>query len=219
MKPSAPSPAETDTLFPRFVRVQRLRDGQPAVITEPPMHASESAAVASPRATSLATLLTGHVLRDGEVVLLVLKPSLWFIVFQSIRFTAAVILALLIARFFADRVPLGHPVAYIEAAVFVIAGRMMWAVLQWIGRLYVLTDQRIIRLAGVFTVDIYDCPLRKVARTQVTTSVRERICRVGSIEIHPRESQECNIGTWQTVPQPLEVNEQINAAIHKAQSG
>jgi hypothetical protein len=220
MKPDAPKPAETDVIVPRVIRAHRLYDGQPAPVTEPPMHASESAAVASPRATSLATLLTGHVLRDGEVVLLVLKPSLWFIAFQSILFAAAVALLLLVARVFGDRLPLVHRVAYIEAAVFVIAGRMMWAVLQWIGRLYVLTDQRIIRLAGVFSVDIYDCPLRKVARTQLTTSVKERICRVGSIDIHPKESQECcPTGTWQTIPRPVEVNEQINAAIHKAQSG
>ena len=33
--------------------------------------------------TSLATLLTSHILRDGELVLLILKPSLWFIVFQT----------------------------------------------------------------------------------------------------------------------------------------
>jgi hypothetical protein len=219
MKPANPKRPTTDpTPPPRFVRARRLQDSQRAVITEPPMHASESAAVASPRATSLATLLTGHVLRDGEIVLLVLKPSLWFIVFQSILFAAAVLLLLLVARVFGDRLSFVHRVAYIEAAVFLIAGRMMWAVLQWIGRLYVLTDQRIIRLAGVFTVDIYDCPLRKVARTQITSSVKEKLCRVGSIEIHPKE-EFCPVGLWQTVPHPLEVNEQINAAIHKAQSG
>ena len=99
------------------------------------LHASESAAVASPHATSLAALLTGHVLRDGEVVLLVLKPSLWFILFQSIRFAAVVVLLLLLARAFGDHLPLVHRVAYIEAGVFLIAGRLMGAVLQWMARL------------------------------------------------------------------------------------
>src|SRR5258706_15947904 len=113
MKPIIPKPAETQAIVPRFIRAARLQDGQPAVVTEPPMHASESAAVAAPRATSLATLLTGHVLRDGEVVLLVLKPSLWFIVFQSILFAAAVALLLLFARVFGDR-PLVHRVVFIE---------------------------------------------------------------------------------------------------------
>ena len=219
MKRDAGKAAETE-LGPaaRFVRARRLHDARQTAMTEPPMHASESAAVASPRATSLATLLTGHVLRDGEVVLLALKPSLWFIVFQSILFAAAVVFGLLIARVFGDRLPLAHRVVYIEAAVFLIAGRVMWAVLQWMGRLYVLTDQRIIRLAGVFSVDIYDCPLRKVAGTQITTSMKERICRLGSIEIHSKETHKCcPAGAWQTIARPVEVNEQINAAIHKAQ--
>ena len=36
--------------------------------------------------SSLAALLTGHILQDGEVILLILKPSLWYIAFASMRF-------------------------------------------------------------------------------------------------------------------------------------
>ena len=69
-------------------------------------------------------------------------------------------------RVFIDRGGVVHRVAYIETTIFLIAGRVMGAVLQWMGRLYVLTDQRIIRLAGVFISDLYDCPLRKVSRIE-----------------------------------------------------
>src|SRR5438128_1209487 len=87
----------------RFVRATQLYDDQAA--GEMPVHAADSggaAAAVSPavaaRGSSLATLLAGHVLRDGEVVLLLLKPSLWFVVFQSILVVAGVAAALLAAR-------------------------------------------------------------------------------------------------------------------------
>ena len=54
---------------------------------------SEGAAtVAPPTATSMATLLSRHVLRDGELVVLLLKPSAWFILLSSLRFIAIVVI-------------------------------------------------------------------------------------------------------------------------------
>jgi hypothetical protein len=91
----------------------------------------------------------------------------------------------------------------------------MWAVLQWMGRLYVLTDLRIIRLAGVLKVEIFDCALRKVARTQVNASLKERLCGTGGIEIIPGD-ESCPPAVWQTVARPAEVNELIVATINRA---
>ena len=204
----------------RFVRARELYECRPGDVSPSTLHPSESAAMAMTRSSPLATLLAGHVLRDGETVLLVLKPSLWFIVFQSITFAAAVILLALSARVLGDRVISLHRVVYLEAAIFVIAGRVMWAVLQWMGRLYVLTDQRVIRLTGVFSVDLHDCPLRKISRTQIVVGAKDRLCRVGSIEIFPKDDAEnLALGTWQTIGQPIEVNEQIVAALRRAQNG
>ena len=55
---------------------------------------AEGAGVATvqPSATSLAALLSRHVLRDGEIIILLLKPSLWFILLSSMRFAAAILL-------------------------------------------------------------------------------------------------------------------------------
>src|SRR5262245_1576151 len=128
----------------------------------------EGAAVAAPEApaaSSLAALLTRHILRDGELVLLTLKPSVWFILLSSIRFATVVLIGMIAAKVFDDRIR--NAIAWIEAGIFLIAGRIMWAVLQWTTRLYVLTDMRILRIAGVFNVDIFDCPLRKIARVRI----------------------------------------------------
>ena len=163
--------------------------------------------------TPLGAMLARHILRDGEIVLLALKPSLWFILLSSLRFIAAVlILALAAIAWEGSR---HREWFYIEAAIFLVAGRIMWAVLAWMGRLYVLTDLRIIRLSGVFRVEIFDCALRKVARTQVTVAVKERITATGSIEITP-EDESCPPGVWQTISKPHEAHDLITRTIQKA---
>src|SRR6516165_7543826 len=90
-------------------------------------HAAEAAAAAGPgaatvspaRTTALGTLLGSHVLRDGELVLFILKPSLWFIVFNSLAFALATA-ALAILAMFIDRHTRDQ--FYFETALFFIAG-------------------------------------------------------------------------------------------------
>jgi len=178
-----------------------------------------TAADAAPTATSLATLLSRHILRDGEVVILLLKPSPFFILLTSLRFVAVV--ALLVTAIFLfdinDRFHM-NTVAVIEAGIFIAAGRLMWATLQWLARLYVLTDLRVLRISGVFNVHIFDCPLRKVARTRVLQSTRDRLLGVGSIEIIPVADDEPE-AVWQTIAKPRLVHEQVVATINKAKQG
>jgi hypothetical protein len=170
----------------------------------------------APSATSLAALLTRHVLRDGELVILLLKPSLWFIVLSSLRFAGVVAVGVIATRVFAEQLPINR--LLLEAGVFLIAGRLMFALMQWTGRLYVLTDMRIVSITGVFTAHVFDCPLRKIARTRLIYSTRERVCALGSIEIIP-SADEIPVGLWQTIARPRAVHDQIVAAVNKAKQG
>ena len=168
-------------------------------------------------AAPLAALMTRHILQDGEIILLILKPSIWFIILSMLRFAAAVLIVMIAATVFDDRMP-GTARAYVEVGTTLLAGRLMWAVLQWMSRLYILTDLRIIRLSGVFTLNVFDCPLRKVARTRILYTVRERILGLGSVEIIPAD-EKYPIGTWQTIARPVAINDQIVAAINRAKQG
>jgi hypothetical protein len=179
------------------------------------LSAADSCPATTPTATvtPLGAMLVRHIIRDGEVVLLALKPSFWFIFLSSLRFSAAVCIAALGAIAWDARHD--HEWFFIEAAIFLVAGRTMWAVLQWMGRLYVLTDLRVIRLSGVLKLDIFDCALRKIARTHITVSAKERLCATGSIEIVPGD-ESCPPAVWQTVARPAEVHELIVATINRA---
>ncbi len=169
------------------------------------------AAPAIPIITSVATLLTGHVLRDGECILLALKPSRWYVVLSSVRFVAVILFGLCLLQ-------LNHVARmryHVDAALFVISCRLMWAMLNWMGRLYVLTDQRILRLGGVFTIEIVDCLLRKTASTALVRSNSDRLFRIGSIEVYPQdETRPCVV--WHSIRQPRVVRQRIDAAIRRA---
>ena len=185
------------------------------------VHASETggataAAPAAPPAviSSLATLLTRHILRDGEIVLLILKPSLWMIFFNVLPAAAAALIVMLSTLLWAPH----HVHVGVEAGLMLIACWAAWAVLNWAGRLYLLTDMRIVRIAGIFTPEIHDIPLRKVARTRLVAGFRERLWRLGSIEIIP-ESDQWPWSVWQTIPGPAKVHETIRRAISRAKQG
>jgi hypothetical protein len=177
--------------------------------------AQGEAVVAPTRAsTTLAALFAGHVLQDGELILLLIKPSLWFMLLSGLKFIGVVLIAMIGAALLDPQLP-GRNSVYQELGLFVLAGRVMWGVLQWMGRLYILTDMRIVRLSGVFSVEIFDCPLRKVARTRLVRTMRERLTGVGTIEIIPSD-EELPISYWNIVPRPKDVQEQIITAITRA---
>jgi hypothetical protein len=196
---------------PRFRKLPLPADVKP--MSGPMQAASDACSAPTAAVTPLGAMLARHVVRDGEVILLALKPSFWFILLSSLRFSGVV--SILALGAIASESRYNREWFYIEAAIFLIAGRIMWAVLQWMGRLYVLTDMRVIRLSGVFKLDIFDCALRKVARTQVSASVKERVCGTGTIEIVPAD-ESCPSGFWQTVRRPAEVNELIVSTINRA---
>ena len=187
------------------------------------LHAAEAPAAEVPigvgplRGSSLAVLLASHILRDGECVLLVLKPSMWFIVLTALPFAAIVAIVYIAGQIFTNP-GRSQSVAYVEIAAGLIVARMIWATLQWMARFYVLTDMRVLRLGGVFVIELFDCPLRKVARTRRLAITSERIVRTGSIEIVPAEG-EWQYSTWQTVARPAEIHESIVAAIDRAKQG
>lgn len=191
----------------------------PRLRIRPDLHAATPAGAAveakRPLSPALAVFLAGHVLRDGEVVLLVLKPSVWFILLISLKIAAAMAICAI-----ASKLWLPEHVAwyYVEAAAFLVVGRLMWSTLLWVNRIYILTDQRVLRLAGVFQIEIFDCGLRKIGATRVVYSFRERLLRLGSVEIIPSDERKPT-GLWQTVRRPAEVEEMIQAAMKNARMG
>lgn len=200
-----PVPASLKSEKPNLTCADRL--------TIPPLAHATEAAEATVVRVSLAALLAGHVIQDGEIVQMILKPSRWFIVLNSLFFSGLVIA--IFALLHVTDWHLSEPRSTLQLIVLLIAARMMWSALQWMGRYYILTNHRLIRLSGVFDVQIMSIPLRRVSGVRLYRTVSERLLNKGSLEItaqgHPAM-------VWQTFSRPKHIYECVRAAVLRSQS-
>lgn len=182
----------------------------------PAVHPSDNAGGCA-AASTLTLLVSGQVLRDGELVELVVRPSVWWIIFTSWRFVGVCAILGLGGWLMPDVLPMSRR-AWGEWMLLVASTRLVWASLKWMSRVHILTNLRVLTLSGVFNATIYECPLRKLARARLVSSVRERLLLLGSIEVIPCE-EEFPITVWRTIARPKAVYETLQAAIRRAREG
>jgi uncharacterized membrane protein YdbT with pleckstrin-like domain len=163
---------------------------------------SDSTDWASPRVD----LLPASLLQDGELVILFLKPSPWFIVLGGLRFLLAVLVVLVPAMWLE---PLGYGFLVRRDLILLSSGavgaRLFWEFLEWLSRTYVLTDRRVIRIKGVMRVQVFEAPLSQIQHTVTTFALRERLFGLGTIGF-------ATAGTafveayWEMLSRPLDVH-------------
>lgn len=183
----------------------------------------QPAAMVEANVTADSPVLTGeeavpvHLLDGGELVLLTIKPSMWYIVFRSFRTLLAV--AMVIALSY----PLSHALdplglsqrLLVRIAIGVAGVRLLIATLQWVSRLYVLTNRRIMRIRGIFNVDIFECQLTRIQNLFLRFAIYERIFGLGTIGFATAGTGGVE-ASWENINYPLEVHERVRAAISKA---
>jgi len=182
-----------------------------SVVAEAPP-AAETPVVTSKRAAAQLELLDGD-----EVVQLSIKPSLWFIPMISARVVAVLVL---IAATLSLAMQLGTTPPTIipfQILAFLAAVRVGVAALQWASRLYVLTNRRLMRIRGVYQVDVAASLLRDIHDVQVRATSMERALRLGALHMTPKDNK-TEPPAWVSVARPDEVQEILLRAIRKAQS-
>ena len=166
--------------------------------------------------TSIDEMLPGDLLSDDEQVIFAIKPSLWTVAFLSFR---AVVIALAVAVAAMLLGPLlrlgtyaGHVISYCGLAML---ARVGFAFLQWVSRSYVLTDRRVIRIRGVFTIDIFQCSLVKIQNTFLTLTLPERLLGLGSIALTTAGTGAVE-AIWRHTKKPLKIHHQLLSAMNAA---
>ena len=172
---------------------------------------------AAPAAHPMAAMLSQSILQDGEIIILTLKPSLFFILFTCLRFCAIVLILMIATELWMPRSGYYPSRSLMEIGTLALLCRLGYAAFQWMGNLYILTDQRLLTITGVLTADVFNCPLRKVARTRLVYTLRERLLAIGSIEIIPMD-ESVPIHTGHRLHTPREVHPQIRSAMTRAQT-
>lgn len=127
-------------------------------------------------------LLPTDLIHDDEVVILLLRPSPAFVILSSLGSLALIALVTFVLAYMAKAswVTWSDTSAFLLGAAMTLL-RLGWQVLEWLSRVYVLTDRRIIRRMGVLRVAVFETRLQNIQHTGVFTSVRERLLGLGSI--------------------------------------
>ena len=154
-------------------------------------------------------------LGDGEIVIAVYRPSLWYVVLWPLG-SLLCIVGLVFALAWLTRF---HWAGWTEMQAFglglFLAGiRLGWQFLDWANRLYVLTDRRVIRRRGVFQVDVFEARLDRIQQTSVLQLVRERIFGLGSIAFATAGTSRLE-AVWEAVRGPFEVQKTVLEAIDR----
>lgn len=159
----------------------------------------------------------GHLLGDGETVILAVRPSAW-----SILLTAWPAIALLAAvggvMLVLDRllgVPFGgyrKPLVVLLAAVCAL--RLTVSAILWAGKLYVLTNFRLLKVQGLLEPRMDNLPLGRVNEARLAATPAERSLGVGNLYFVV-DGQEDIDRTWEHIARPEEVRESVEEAIRR----
>ena len=169
----------------------------------------------SPTVSSLVGVVPERLIDEGEQIILAIKPSLWFIMFYSLRWVVPIVLVMLLAWYF--RVAIGGFRIVLQSGVAACVAVFLIGFLQWMSRLYVLTNKRVMRIRGVLTVSVFEAPLVKIQNTFISLLLYERIFGLGSIHFTTAGTYGIE-ASWRSINSPLEVHEIIRQALHKAQN-
>ena len=157
-----------------------------------------------------------HDLLDGdEVVILAVKPSMWYLVLVSARWLIGAAAVILLAPWLVGVYTAVTQTGLTQAALVVTSLRLVLALLQWSSRLYVLTNRRVMCYRGITQVTLLEAPLVQIRNTYVNDRRLERWCNVGSIGFSLKGSKRVDMW-WEQVSAPEEIHDRIRRAIEKA---
>ena len=181
--------------------VSRPTDG-----ASPPV---EDAVVARP------AVLSRTILADGEIIILDLRPSPWFVLLVSAPAVVLGAIVLLAAnlRLVTELYPNGRSLLQ-HAGLWIIILRLAWAVLQWSARHYILTDRRLVRQRGVLNVQVFECRLDRLQNTFILQTLVQRMLRIGTLFFATAGTGAVE-ATWMHVRNPGEVHREIIKAVSR----
>lgn len=183
---------------------------------EEPFGQLDANAVLAADEAALATRRRG-LLNDDEIVHLTLKPSLWYVAIASARFVlGTAILAVVLAIYARDEWTTAGALCFVGLLLAAI-GRIAVAALHWASRHYVLTNRRVLRCSGVFSVRMIDAPLIRISQIRLIHKPYHRPLGLASIEMRLTDDKRGALG-WEHVARPTDAYETLIRAVRRAQS-
>lgn len=179
----------------------------------------------APDATDVApdraiALLPPSVLRDDELVILLVRPSVLYIVLScvsSLMMLLILMLALALLAIKVSWIPWDDEHAYALGGVLIML-RLGWQVVEWFSRIYVLTDRRVIAVGGVLRAWVFETSLRNIQQTLVTMTVRERLFALGTLRFATAGTDTYD-AAWVMIRRPIAVQRRVQETIARYRGG
>lgn len=160
-------------------------------------------------------------IRGDESVILVLRPSWWFILLYPASWIGVVaILAILVTIAIAALSSLG--VVSMSAwwmtwiiAAGITAALIVWAAVERRFRVYVLTTDRVLTAAGVIRRSIYETSLVNLRQTLISVSILERCTSIGSL-LFATAGTAFYDTAWCMISDPGAAQRQVQSMIRRA---
>jgi len=120
-------------------------------------------------------------LGENEKTILVTRQH-WFVLLSAIM-AEFIITLILLAALIAATLLLSPLAAIGFILVLLPLGSMAWDVMKWTNREYIVTNRRVIQVAGVFNKNVIDSSLEKVNDVKMSQSFFGRMFNYGDVEI------------------------------------
>ena len=161
------------------------------------------------------SVVPAGLLDDGESIILAVRPSGWFVMLASWPVVVPAVLAGVGAYVLATWLNVGLPhrgiATFCGAAVVV---RVIVAGFQWLGRLYLLTNRRLMWIQGVMRFNVHQCPLRNVRGTRLSAGAGERLLGLGSL-LFLTTDEGPPAGAWINLARPVKVQQAVEEAVRR----
>lgn len=168
-----------------------------------------------PRTVTAGYLVPANLLQDGEIVILVVKPSSWLALFSSLPVMTGAAVAALLAAVIGNYYAWFPEKAAASVCLAVLVARAMAGCWQWLGTTYVLTNRRIVIVRGVVTARWSGVLLTDVGETLMEQTAADRLVGTGNIHCFVSQARSPKL-SWITVTRPEEVHPIVREAIRQA---
>lgn len=169
-------------------------------------------------AEDLTAQMPEGVLNEGETVILMTRPSVWFVFLESLPVLIAaslVALGLIVAvRGFGLQIP-GRLRYFVPGCLVLMLIRLYLASFQWMRRIYILTSKRILRMRGILRTEIFECPLAGISQAQLSITRPQRFLHTATV-LFDIQGQAPDAGAWHHVPRPGDLIDLVRDAIRRA---
>lgn len=176
---------------------------------------AEAEPEADPLTAQANILIPAQLLQSGEIIILLLKPSPLFIFLAALP-TVTILALITIALVAAERslhTGVGEAQVITLGLVLIVA-RLFWQFMEWLSRVYVLTDRRVVRVQGVLRVSIFEAPLQQLQHTHMLFSLRERAFGLGTIAFATAGTAFVEVA-WVMLADPLDVHQKVVETIER----